>query len=553
MAIAAGVGGSSAVTLSATSSSIDITSATVAEWVYALATLGATQGSDVTFTGWTKVLEGNSAAGSHYALYRRKKVGGDTTFSISWPTSTKGCIGWQQWTGLDGTSPDELAQFMIHNVSGTTYPTPSITPGGSDRWATAWSYTRSTTPANKAITWTADAALVERLDVNNSAAASAPWTGLQVADSAAAVTAAAHSYTATAIFSESHGGAILLYLLPASVVSGTLAMSLPPLTASAAGSVSASGSVAVTLPGLTASAAGTVTAGGAFTATLPPLSVAVKGTVSAAGACSVVLPSLATSLTGALTVAGPLGATLPPLSVAGVGVVQATGAVVTALPALTVSLQGAVVASGALAVQLPPLNVTLAGAATVAGQTVVLLPALALDLDGTADSGSGLLAVVLPPLAVTAQGVATAAGLLEVVLPALSAGLAGAVTVTGPAGVALPSLTLGVTGAVTARGGLGAALPPLTFSFVGHVAEEASGVLLLTLPALVAALVGVSDATSRGAMSALQRAGPQAAGSAHSGATVSSGGRKVATAAGAIGAGVAMAGQARGGAGMGTQ
>ncbi|MER7063965.1 hypothetical protein [Streptomyces albidoflavus] len=215
MGIVAGVSGQTSITAGATSTSLDISTATDNEWVHAFLTLGATQASDVTWTGWAKVLEGDSGTGSHYALYRRKKVAGDTTFSVSWVTSSKGTLGWQQWTGLDGTAPDELAQFNAHLSSGTSYVTPSITPNAADRWAATFTYARSTTSGNKNISWTPDAALVERLDVNNSAAASAPWTGLEIADSNAAVTASSHSYNAVEAFSESHGGALLLYLIPA--------------------------------------------------------------------------------------------------------------------------------------------------------------------------------------------------------------------------------------------------------------------------------------------------------------------------------------------------
>lgn len=248
---------STVLTAAATSVSIDITAAPSGDWVYCFAAIGANQ-TGVTMTGWTVVLEGDESTSTHYALLRRKKQVGDTTFTLSWPTSSKGTFGLSAWTGLDASTPDELAQVQLH-TTGTTYPTPSVTPGGSGRYAATFTYSRTSTSANKAISFTPDAALAERLDFNNSGAASAPWTGQEIADSSAPVTIAAHGYTAVQAFTESHGGAILLYLVPPqSGITGTIALTQGPQTGTATGQLGYSGTIAQSQGPQTGSASGTV-------------------------------------------------------------------------------------------------------------------------------------------------------------------------------------------------------------------------------------------------------------------------------------------------------
>jgi hypothetical protein len=215
------------ITASVSSASIDITSAAAGAWCYALLALGVNQPAAVTWAGWQQVLEGDEGASTHYALYRRRKQAGDTTFTVSWGTATRGSFGWASYTGADTA---EGAAVTLHTSAGTTYPTPSLTPGGSGRWAVTFTWSRSTTSTNQTETYLPDAALAERADVNNG---TNPWVPVEVADSGAPVTVAAQSYTATmqtsgASASESHGGAILLFLAPAVPGDGTVSRSFHP-------------------------------------------------------------------------------------------------------------------------------------------------------------------------------------------------------------------------------------------------------------------------------------------------------------------------------------
>ncbi|HEV2260268.1 MAG TPA: hypothetical protein VGS06_44750, partial [Streptosporangiaceae bacterium] len=224
MAIALDSSGTTKVTAGATSATLDITSAAVGATVYAGLFLGATQTS-TTLTGWTSRVEADESTATHYAVYRRVKQSGDTTFTWSWVTSTHGVIEWASYTGGDQSTFDELAQAQLH-TTGTSFATPSLTPNGAGRWSLAFTYARDTTSSADlpdGSTWTPDAALTERLDAST-AAGSSPWISAELADSNGTVTVAAHSYTATCATAESHGAAILLFLIPASSagVAGTV-------------------------------------------------------------------------------------------------------------------------------------------------------------------------------------------------------------------------------------------------------------------------------------------------------------------------------------------
>jgi hypothetical protein len=206
--------GSTAVNAGTTSTSVDITSAAVGAWCYLWVALGVNSGT-VTATGWTSLLDADEGTAAHYALLRRQKQAGDTTFTVGWTTSTKGTLGWASYTGLDPVTPDEGATLATNGTVGrTAVPTPSATPTAANRWAVTFVGVRTTTVGNKPISWTPDAADTERLDVDNNTAGSAPWVGVEIADTNSAVTQAAHSYTATHNASESHDGSAILFLIP---------------------------------------------------------------------------------------------------------------------------------------------------------------------------------------------------------------------------------------------------------------------------------------------------------------------------------------------------
>lgn len=221
--------GSTSMTAGATSTTIDITAAAVGAECYVWIAIGVAPTGTITITGWsdvvTQVEDGTSV---HYALLRRIKQLGDTTFTVSWTNSAKGTLSWVSYTGLNAVTPDEGGTLTTNGVtSRTAVPTPSGTPTAADRWAVGFFSVRTSTAGNKPISWTPDAALTERIDVDNNLAGSAPWIGHEIADSNAAVTQAAHSYTATHNAAESHDGSAILFLIPGAVTSS--AISAQPL------------------------------------------------------------------------------------------------------------------------------------------------------------------------------------------------------------------------------------------------------------------------------------------------------------------------------------
>jgi hypothetical protein len=80
--------------------------------------------------------------------------------------------------------------------------------------------------------------------------------------------------------------------LPPGAIAGTIAASLPGLTAALAGQVTDNVAIAATLPGLSAALSGQVTDPLAVAATLPGLTAAVQGAVTESVAIAATLPGL---------------------------------------------------------------------------------------------------------------------------------------------------------------------------------------------------------------------------------------------------------------------
>jgi len=231
MGIAPDTAGSTAITAAVTSAIADITAAAPGAWVYLWADVaGAT--SAAAASGWTQLASSLDASGAPvaYTLLRRQKQAGDTTFTVSWTGSGKGVIGWVSYTGLKDSGPDEQATAANNStVSRQAVPTPTAAPAGAGEWAVVFFGARTSTSANKGITWTPDAATTERLDANNSAAASAAWAGIEIADTNGAVAQQAQSYTAThQPAAESHDGSAIMFLIPAPAASPAAAYQLVP-------------------------------------------------------------------------------------------------------------------------------------------------------------------------------------------------------------------------------------------------------------------------------------------------------------------------------------
>ena len=178
---------------------------------------GFTFGSGWTPFSWSPVTDGTAyQAFGYYKIATAADVG--ATYTASWTSSAKGTFTIADYTGVDGAAPLAGSTALVDDTSSNTLSTPSLAPSAATSWAVALYSIRSTTTANKNNSWTPDPALVQRVNANNSGAASSQWVAIAVADShgalaaPAATCAAARSYTATAVFAEEHKASAIVYL-----------------------------------------------------------------------------------------------------------------------------------------------------------------------------------------------------------------------------------------------------------------------------------------------------------------------------------------------------
>jgi hypothetical protein len=201
-----------AVTTNIATATIDITTATTGNWVYLFVTIVGAVSVAPSCTGWTTV----TTDSPNLRIFRRKKVGGDTTFTVNWTGASNAMLSWVEWTNLDPTTPDESAASTDQSgTSRTAVPTPSASPTSTGRYAVGYFSTRASVVGNKNITWTPDAALTEILDANGSAGSVNSWVGHEVAWSVTPVTNASHTYTGTHNLAETRDFSAILYLIPA--------------------------------------------------------------------------------------------------------------------------------------------------------------------------------------------------------------------------------------------------------------------------------------------------------------------------------------------------
>ena len=175
---------------------------------------GFTFGSGWTPFTWSPLVDGT--AGQVFAYYKvATSADAGATYTASWTTSAKGTFAISAYSGVDNSAPLAGSAGRVDDSSSASLTTPSLASSAATSWAVALYSIRSTTSANKNNSWTPDPALTERVDANNSAAASSQWVAIEVADSQGAVSMAppyVHSYTAVAAFSEAHKAAALIYL-----------------------------------------------------------------------------------------------------------------------------------------------------------------------------------------------------------------------------------------------------------------------------------------------------------------------------------------------------
>ena len=131
------------------------------------------------------------ADGTAYQVFGYYKVAtsadAGASYTASWTTSAKGTFAITAYSGVDNSAPLAGSAGSVDDTSSSSLTTPSLAPSAATSWAVALYSIRSTTSANKNNSWTPDPALTERVNANNSAAASSQWVAIEVADSQGAV------------------------------------------------------------------------------------------------------------------------------------------------------------------------------------------------------------------------------------------------------------------------------------------------------------------------------------------------------------------------------
>lgn len=200
-----------------TSLTIDISSAIVGETVYAWIALRFSQTS-VTFTGWTQIgtLQSISSSAA-FALFKRTKVSGDTTFTLSWsPNSTSALVLLQQWPGAVA---DEGGSVTTRTSAANVFTTPGATPNDGNRWAVGFFCAVDGDSTHKTVTWTPSGDMTTTVQTDVNTTGTLAWNNSAITDSNGPVSIASHSATETTSGTSTinNGGAAILYLIPASI------------------------------------------------------------------------------------------------------------------------------------------------------------------------------------------------------------------------------------------------------------------------------------------------------------------------------------------------
>lgn len=183
----------------------------------------ASQVSGFSFaSGWTPFSWSPTTDGTAYQVFGYYKIATSAdqgaSYTASWTTTSKGTFAIAAYSGVNDSAPLAGSAALVNDTSSNTLTTPSLASSAATGWAVALYSIRSTTSTNKNNSWTPDPALDQRVNANNSGAASSPWVTVSVADSNGALSqpiaacTAAHSYTAKAVYTESHKAAALVYL-----------------------------------------------------------------------------------------------------------------------------------------------------------------------------------------------------------------------------------------------------------------------------------------------------------------------------------------------------
>jgi hypothetical protein len=212
-----GWSGSNQTTTTVTSMTVDITGATVGEIVYAWISLRNSQTS-ITFTGWTQIDAMRTiAATGAWALFKRTKVSGDTTFTLSWSAnSTQGFVLLQQWPGAVA---DEGGSVTTRTSAANVFTTPGGTPTDGNRRAVGFYCAVDGDSTHKTVTWTPSGDMTNTIQTGANTNGTLAWDNCAIVDSGGPVSIASHSGTETTSGTSTinNGATAILFLIPPSI------------------------------------------------------------------------------------------------------------------------------------------------------------------------------------------------------------------------------------------------------------------------------------------------------------------------------------------------
>lgn len=293
--------------------------------------------------GWTLIQKGETSGdwNCSSALFYRIADGNETNVTITWAPKYEAVAFVAQYSGLatsgvlDTSSDDETYLNTTGATGGFGTATPTNQPGLAVAVAAflSGSSTPSRTWDSGFDSWFTSSGLIFDPYV---ALADRAYSSLSALSPSVAYSVAVKNYGALALFKEPSAP---------SPVTGSLAVTLGAVSASAAGTVTLSGAGALTLAGATVASSGAVGIAGASSFTLGSVGLSVAGAAAIAGGANNALGSLGLSGAGAVgasPISGALSVALSDVLAAASGAVTITGAAGLSLGAMEVSAAGAV-------------------------------------------------------------------------------------------------------------------------------------------------------------------------------------------------------------------
>ena len=237
------------------------------------------------------------------------------------------------------------------------------------------------------------------------------------------------------------------------IISSLIALSVP-------------GSVASTVPKVTASISGNSIDPASLSTATPKTTAAITGTSRNPATMSVQSPKVTASATGAQVNAGSMSG---------------------ATPKVTASVAGSQVNAGSFAASVPRVTTLMVDQAVVNGVIVGTLPKVTGSLSG-GSTNPGSMSAGLPKVTASAAGQSVNGGSMSAQAPKVTASLVDTSVVAGVLAITLPKITGVLTGQSVNAGSMAASIPRVTAAIAG--AGSAPVALVAVLPRVIAALVG---------------------------------------------------------------